>query len=265
MSEARLTLLTPGTSLTAEQLVDKLDFGALACPRRPHVVLNMVATADGRATIAGRAGPIGEEADRQLFHQLRAAADAVLVGARTVSVERYGRLVDNPALRELRRRRGLAPDPLACIVSGRLELDPQLPLLQDEESHVVIATGASASLPATRARVEYLRGESSLVQLPSVLETLRRDYGVRSLLCEGGPGLNSSLLREGLVDELFLTLAGKLAGGPHPLTIVSGLPLAGVIDLDLAWSLRAGNDLYLRYRIERSAGEVPTSTPRRRR
>ncbi|MBV8542608.1 MAG: dihydrofolate reductase family protein [Pseudonocardiales bacterium] len=249
MTEMLFTTLNPGTALTAEQLLANVDLGALAPAQRPYVVLNMVATADGRAAVAGRAGPIGDEADRQLFHQLRATADAVLMGARTASIERSQRLVRDPALRESRRRRGLKPDPVACIVSGRLNVAADIPLLQDNHSHVVIATGARGRLDGARAQVEYLRCASDLFELASVLGTLRSDYGVRSVVCEGGPTLNSTLFREGLIDELFLTVASKLAGGPDALTIVSGLPLAEIVELELVWSLRSGDDLFLRYRV----------------
>jgi 5-amino-6-(5-phosphoribosylamino)uracil reductase len=71
---------------------------------------------------------------------------------------------------------------------------------------------------------------------------------VRSILCEGGPGLNESLVREGLVDELFLSLAPKLAGGP-PLTVLSGDPLARTLDLELVWLLEHEGHLFGRYRV----------------
>src|SRR5688572_29282168 len=57
---------------------------------RPFVLVNMIATADGRVTIAGRTAPIANRADNELFHALRARADAVMVGAGTVRVEGYG-------------------------------------------------------------------------------------------------------------------------------------------------------------------------------
>lgn len=107
--------------------------------------------------------------------------------------------------------------------SGRLEVPSDIPLLQDERSRVVIATGSSERLPGCRARVDYLRGTGRALDLTSILQRLRVEHRVRSLLCEGGPSLNSALLREGLVDELFLSLAGKLVAGPDRLTIVSGL------------------------------------------
>ena len=111
---------------------------------RPHVALNFAATLDGRITIGGRSGPIGNEVDRELFHELRAQVDAVMVGAGTAGTERYGRLVRDPDRRERRQAAGLDPDPLAVVVSARLSLDAELPLLQDEHSRVVVITEADA-------------------------------------------------------------------------------------------------------------------------
>ena len=79
---ARFTRLLPGGEpTTAGELVDAIDLPALGPPlaRRPYVVLNMVATVDGRATIDGLSGTVSNRADRELFHALRGAVDAVLV------------------------------------------------------------------------------------------------------------------------------------------------------------------------------------------
>ena len=66
--------------------------------------------------------------------------------------------------------------------------------------------------------------EGDGVPLDAVLHTLRRDHGVETLLCEGGPTLFGALLRAGLVDELFLTLAPSLVGGASGPAVVSGPP-----------------------------------------
>jgi riboflavin biosynthesis pyrimidine reductase len=87
--------------------VEALDFGERAHDDRPYLVLNMVTTADGRVTIGGRSGPIGNEADKDLFHALRTRVDAVMVGAGTLRAEKYGRLVRKPERREARVRAGL--------------------------------------------------------------------------------------------------------------------------------------------------------------
>ena len=161
--------------LGADRVAGGLRLADLAPAERPYVVVNVVATADGQATVGGRAGPIGNAADRELFHHLRTQADAVMVGARTVAVERYGRLVRDPDLREKRRAEGRSPDPLAVVVSGRLEVPADVPLLQDEHSTVVVITGSAGELAGCAAQVEYLRGEGATVDLAAALGRLRRE------------------------------------------------------------------------------------------
>ena len=239
-------------TLTAEQATTGLRLGELAPPDRPWVVLNMVETLDGRIAIDGRSGPIGNEADRELFHGLRTQVDAVMVGAGTVRTERYGRMVRSDELRERRTREGLAPDPIACVVSARLNLPADLPLLQDPASHVVVLTASGEDPPDVPARCECLRGspapDGSGLELAPLFTALRRDYGVRSVLCEGGPALNDGLLREHLVDELFLALAPKLAGG-EALTVVTGEPLRPPPELELVSVLESESNLFMRYRV----------------
>src|ERR1700753_2278400 len=79
---------------------------------RPRVMLNMVATADGRATVGGRSGTISDRADRELFHGLRSAVDGVLVGAGTIRTERYGRMIRDASVREARRAAGRREEPV---------------------------------------------------------------------------------------------------------------------------------------------------------
>jgi riboflavin-specific deaminase-like protein len=206
----------------------------------------MVTTADGRATIAGRSGPIGNAADQDLFHALRTRVDAVMVGAGTLRAENYGRLVRKPERREARARAGLAPDPLAVIVSGRLDLPDDLPLLHDPEQEVLVATFSDGELPGA-ARIEYLRHDGGAVDIGALLADLR-GRGIRSVLCEGGPTLNAELLRAGGVDELFNCLAPTLAGEPDAPTMVSGV-LHEPAGMDLVWLLENESHLFMRYRL----------------
>src|SRR4051794_30973842 len=238
----------PG-ELSAEEAAAGFGPVESAPPERPYLGLNMVATADGKATIAGRSGPIGNQADRELFHELRAQVDAVMAGAGTGRTERYGRVVRDRARRERRAARGLDPDPLAVVVSGRLDLPPELPLLQAPEQRVVVITASDGELEDCPAEVHYIRapGEGFVSMAPAMRE-LRATFGVRSVLCEGGPLLNDALLREGLVDELWLVVAPKLAAGGGP-TIVTGAALDPPAELGLEWVLESGDDhLFLRYR-----------------
>jgi len=240
-------LLPSAGELTADDAAAQLDFAACAPPERPYVALNMVATVDGRASVEGRTAPISSVADRQMFHALRTRVDAVMVGAGTLRTERYGRLVRDPHRREQRVAAGLAADPLAIVVSGRLDLPHDLPLLQDPDCTVVVITASNAVLDGCAAHVEYLRCEP--VDVAAALATLRSERGVRSILCEGGPLLNASLLSAGLVDELFLTTVPKLAGGAGALTIIGPAPLEEPLDARLRWLLAHEGELFSRYRV----------------
>lgn len=243
--------------LSTDQVADGLELAAKAPPDRPYLVLNMISTADGKATLAGRTRGLSNPADRALFHGLRAQVDCVMVGAGTARIERYGRLVRDPALREKRASGGLVPDPLACIVSGRLALPKDLPLLQDPDSRVLVFTASAANVEAHNARVDYLRSSSPQLPLHELAHELRSGFGVRSVLCEGGPTLNSHLLAQGLVDELFLTLSAKVVAGADVATIVGGLELESPVDMELISVLTDGSDLFVRYRARHGAGESP--------
>lgn len=236
---------TPDEAVSGLELADRVPAG------RPYLALNMVSTADGKAAVDGRTRAISSDADRQMFHHLRTQFDAVMVGAGTVRAERYGALTKSAELRAKREREGVLPEALAVIVSGSLSLPPDVPLLQDPAARVVIMTRERGELAGVRAEVDYMRSPAGPLDLGALLAGLRREHGVRSVLCEGGPTLNASLLSQGLVDELFLTLSPSIAGGKDALTIVEGAPLPRLAGLELLSALRAGDELFLRYRLSR--------------
>jgi len=249
-------LLPPGGSVSAAQMPEEWGLWERAQPTGtaapPRVLLNMVASLDARASLHGRSAALSGPADRQLFHALRAASDAILVGAGTVRAERYGPLIREPATRALRRERGLCEQPLACIVSSSLQLAPDLPLLADPDSHVVIITGAEGRLAGARARVDYVRrSRDGGLDLNGALGELAARFSVQSLLCEGGPHLATALLAAGIVDELFLSLSPTLVGGPEQggeQRVLAPVEFSAALELELASVLAGGSELFLRYR-----------------
>ena len=246
MTIFRQLLPEPAELPDGAAVVEDLDFNALVHDDRPYLVLNMVMTADGRVTIGGRSGPIGNEADQDLFHALRTRVDAVMVGAGTLRAEKYGRLVRKPERREARTRAGIEPDPLAVIVSGRLDLPTDLPILAEPDQEVLVATFSDAELPGPA--ISYLRFRDGAVDMRRLLAVLR-GRGVRSVLCEGGPTLNAELLRAGVVDELFLCLAPKLAGEPDAPTLVTGV-LHEPAEMKLLSLLESDSHLFTRFRLQ---------------
>src|SRR5215213_8175436 len=245
-----MQLLYPDCRPTSPaELASHLRLADKAPPDRPYLILNMVSALDGKATIEWRTKGLSTDLDRELFHRLRTQADAVMVGAGTVRTERYGRMAKSEDLRAARKEERLEADPLAVIVSARLDLPADLPLLNEPEQRVVIATGSDASLPGELgAQVVYERTGDDL---PLLAARLRHEHGVRSVVCEGGPTLNSYLLAAGLVDELWLTLNPKLSGGAAALTIVAGRELVEPIDLEPVSVAEGGGDLFTRWRVRR--------------
>jgi riboflavin-specific deaminase-like protein len=235
----------PGPTTVEHQLAG-LDLIDLAYAERPYVVVNFAVTIDGRAAIEGRSGPIGSPTDTEMLQLLRTRADAVMIGAGTMRAERYGRMVSDPELRARREHSGLAPDPLAVIVSGRLDLPWDAGLFTDGGGEVVIFTTADTDPPETETPLEVIRHDGPAVDPVEMLRYLRQDRGVRALLCEGGPGLHSVLQSLEQVDEVFVTTAPKLTGGAEPRMIEGDLPQPS--EWELAWLLEEEGELFARYR-----------------
>lgn len=216
----------------AHDLVGELRGGGL--------LVNMVATVDGRAAVDGRSGPIGGEGDKALFHALREVPDAVLVGTGTLRAERYGRLVRSPERRARREAAGLAADPVLLLVSRSGDLPWQAPLFAEPAQRVIVF--GPAQVPAAVSAQVDVR---PYAEPPDALAALRPE-GIGTVLCEGGPTLNRTLLAAGAVDELLLTVGPMLVGGDE-LGIVAGAPLDAPAGLGLRWILRHGDEVFLRY------------------
>jgi riboflavin-specific deaminase-like protein len=236
----------PAATTVSEQMAS-LELAELAHEDRPYVITNFALTLDGRATLGGRSGRIGSDTDTAMLVGLRTTVDAVMIGAGTMRAERYGRPVADPAKRDRRDARGLAPDPLMVIV-GSLDLPWDAPLFIEGEGEVLIVTADEGEPAEVAASVEVVR-HTGRVDLVAAMADLRRERGVRALLCEGGPHLHGEMVEAGLLDELFVTHAPKLAGGEGP-HLVGDLP-ERERPLELTWLLHEPEtgELFARYRF----------------
>lgn len=238
-------LLPPGAPTAPEDLYTGLDLAARAPAERPYVVCNFVASIDGKATVGARSAGLSGEVDRRVFHLLRTQVDAVLAGTATLRLERYGALVRDPQLRQVREREGRAPQPLAVVVSRSGDVPYDIPLFADPDTRVALYAPPRPERPECSAQVQE-REVPAAGELAAVLRSLRDELGVGALLCEGGPTLFGALLADGLVDELFLTLAPTLVGGGER-GITAGVELPRPHDMRLAWALAGDGELLLRY------------------
>jgi riboflavin biosynthesis pyrimidine reductase len=205
-------------------------------PGRPWIYANFVQTLDGVVSLLGRDGSGAEIAqsveDRWLMDLLRAHADGLLLGLGTLRLETAHERprprgpvfrIKDPSLQQLRKtlRKGREKN---IFVSARGELAlSDFAAFDGEHVDAMIVTGTAgaarlAAQKASHPQVEILvAGNGETVDLPLAMRMLRERYGVRHLLCEGGPRLYASLLREGLIDEKFLTVSPCDAGQMVPL------------------------------------------------
>lgn len=211
---------------------------------RPRVAVNMVTSLDGRAAIHGRSRELGSQADTEHLIGLRSRFDAVMIGGGTMRAERYGRIISRPEHRERRVANGLEADALAVIISGALDLPFDARLFTDGDGRVVIFTRENAA-PETATPVELV-SSAGRVDLAEALAHLRREEGVRALLCEGGPRVFGQLVAADLVDDFFLTINPVATGGVAPRILEGNLP--DKARFELVSLSEAEGDLFARYR-----------------
>ncbi|MTV26814.1 pyrimidine reductase family protein [Nitriliruptoraceae bacterium ZYF776] len=248
-------LIPPGPDAPVETI-----YAGLVLPadgpgeERPFVGLNMVASVDGAIAVDGRSGPLGGPADEVAFPRLRAACDAILVGAGTVRAEGYRVPRGDDERRRARVRAGLDAVPVLVVVSGSLDLDPDAAVFATREGEprtIVVTHGESD--PATRARLAEVADVrvhgARTVDLGGALRRLHAD-GIRRVLGEGGPALNGALLVEDLVDELFLTVAPVLVSGDAA-RAVHGPALDAPRELELVALYEEAGELLTRWRVRR--------------
>lgn len=205
--------------------------------------VNFVQSADGAVTLQDKSAGLSGPPDKRVFGLLRDLADVVLVAAGTIRGEGYGYPDFSPRRRERRVRAGLDELPTFAIVSRSLDLDLTSSLFESAPVRTIVFT------PLDATPTDELRDKADVVATDgltaAVAELHRRGHG--RILCEGGPTLFASLLGEGLVDELALTLSPLLAG-PGPGRIVGGPPIEPR-RLTTEHVLEDDGNLFLRYTV----------------
>ena len=214
-------------------------------------------TVDGKITTRSFS-PVDFTSREDKLHLIRqrARGDAVLLGHTTITRDNVRLGVPQAELREARIKRGQTPYPLRVIISNEGKIDNRLNIFQTDFSPIVIFS--TARMP--RKIQEALREKATLhltksrhVDLVGMLRTLRKNYKVRTLACEGGPTLFRALLERGLIDQINLTIAPYLFGGANAPTL-TGLSkdfLPHSVRCSLIDMRVVGDECFLTYRVRR--------------
>ena len=196
---------------------------------RPYVFINTATSADGKIDTFERKGSaISSKRDKERVDQLRADADAVLVGGKTLLGELPKLTVKSEALREARVKRGVTPNPIKVGVVTSADIPLESDFIKAGPARAVIFTTSRTSisqLETLRANgVEVFVDDAPRVNLGKMMETLG-ELGVKRLMVEGGGTINFELLQLGLVDELMIYIAPMIFGGENAPTLASGFGL----------------------------------------
>jgi 2,5-diamino-6-(ribosylamino)-4(3H)-pyrimidinone 5'-phosphate reductase len=193
------------------------------------VVLNIAISADGKTdTVARRGAAISSPQDRSRVDYLRAESDAVMVGGRTLLGDDPRLTVKSPALRAERLARGLSENPIKVGVVSTAFLRPESRFLTAGPARVVLFTtqqtapGQVENLRQCGAEVVVM-GEKQ-VNLPAALQHLK-NMGVERLLVEGGGTINMELIKQKLIDEIYVYIAPFIFGGSSAPTFADGAGL----------------------------------------
>jgi riboflavin biosynthesis pyrimidine reductase len=238
----------PGGAVPVAGLLDAIVADAAPpVAGRPRTIGVMVASVDGHVAVNGRSGALGGPEDRAVFRGLRSRADALLVGTGTLNAERYSTTLDPPH-REEREAAGLPPEPVLATITRSFALDEDVPLLHEPLTHAVVYTETEPPYGVDDSHVD-------VVVLPSATpEAALADLagrGTRRVNCEGGPSLLAALARDGVLDELLVTLSPLLVGGDDALTMLRGeLGRDGKpLPMTLRGVWRGGDVLFLHYHL----------------
>jgi riboflavin-specific deaminase-like protein len=226
----------------------------------PFVFSNFAMTADGKIAFENhRFIPFAGRHDREHMMELRATADAVMSGARTVEPPGVTLGPGGAKYRRQRLQRGLGECHLRIIVSGSGSINPHADIFKHRFSPIIILTTARISKDKLR-RLRAIADEVKIcgdreVDFHAAFRWLKRKWNVKRLLCEGGGELHGALVRDGLVDELHLTISPKIFGGRHAPTIADGagiLSLSGAARFKLQSARRIEDQLFLVFRAAKS-------------
>jgi 5-amino-6-(5-phosphoribosylamino)uracil reductase len=232
-------------------------------PSRPYTLLSCAVSVDGCLDDASPhrlilSGP----QDLDEVDELRAASDAILVGAGTIRADNPALLVRSRARAARREAAGRPPHPLRVTVTASARLDPSARFFTGPGTPLVYC--ASPAAAAARARV----GEAAVVidagdppSLGTIFADLHSERSVATLLVEGGSRILRDTLADDLSDELRLAVAPFFVGDPAAprFGLPAAYPHTPANPMTLAAARRLGDTAVLHYRL--SSHERPSSLP----
>jgi len=224
---------------------------------RPFISANFAITADGRISTRNfTPADFSSKRDKRRLVEIRAKCDAVMVSAKTASADNMTMGLPAEELRAARVEQGMAPYPTRVLLTNSGRISPQLRIFTKDFSPIVIFS--TERMPAevraalaSKATLHLHPGKH--VDLHEMFRTLRREHGVKRLVCEGGAQIFRALVEAQLLDELYLTMTPRIFGGRRAptLTGIASTFLTPSSRLKLREFSPVDGECFLRYTMAR--------------
>ncbi len=222
--------------------------------RKPFVFVNAAMSVDGKiSTVERKQVRISNDADLRRVDGLRAGVDAVLVGMTTVVGDDPKLTVKSEKLRKKRINDGRPENPMKVTVGKVDSIDIDSDFLDYGDAEVVIFTTEKSDpqkISELRKKARIFIAGKKRVDLGYMMGTLR-EMGVERVMVEGGATINYELIREGLVDEIYVAIAPIIFGGNSAPTLMdgNGFTEKDAVRLELIGNEKLGDLIILKYRI----------------
>ncbi len=218
---------------------------------KPFVFINIAASADGKISNESRVQVrISCKEDLERVDELRAKSDAIMVGIGTVLSDDPKLTVKSSKLREERIKRGLSENPIRVIVDSKCRIPINAKVLS-EESETIVAVSKLADpkrIEAVKRKAKVVVFGENKVNLRELMEYLH-NQGVKKVMVEGGATLNYGLLKEKLVDEIYIYYGNIIIGGSKAPTVVDGKSFDVPIKLQLISFEKIGTGILTKWKV----------------
>ncbi|ADC46858.1 diaminohydroxyphosphoribosylaminopyrimidine reductase RibD [Methanobrevibacter ruminantium M1] len=223
---------------------------------KPYVILNAAMTLDGKIATKTGSSEISGKEDLERVHEIRKKVDGIMVGIGTV-------LADDPRLTVHKINARKEDNPIRIVVDNKARTPLNFRILNDDAETIIAVSSICdernencdeeavkrAKELEKRVNVFYSTGET--VDLVEFMEYLY-DYGIKSIMLEGGSTLNFSMIRDGLIDEVKICIAPMIVGGKDSKTFFDGDGfdyMKDAVQLELINSFPLGKDFIMEYKV----------------
>lgn len=222
---------------------------------RPFIFINSAMSADGKLSTKERKQVrISGELDFERMDELRARADAIMVGIGTVLSDDPSLTVKSSERKAARKAIGKSENPARIIVDSAARTPLDADIFKKGEGVRIIAVSSAApakNVEELEKKALVIRTGIDRVDLPDLAGKLK-EMGINTLMVEGGATLNWGMLSAGLVDEIYTFVGNLIIGGATAPTFTDGegFSEAELLKLELISAEKIADGILLKWKVK---------------